>query len=67
VLALENTRAVASRAASQKVTFGEFASPDEQIAALDEVTEDDVRAVAAKVGGDPVVACVGPHDAADFE
>ncbi|HEX8645471.1 MAG TPA: pitrilysin family protein [Thermoleophilaceae bacterium] len=67
VLALENTRAVASRAASQKVTFGEIGSPDELIAALDAVTDDDVREVARKVGGDPVVACVGPHDADDFE
>jgi predicted Zn-dependent peptidase len=67
VLALESTRAVASRAASQKVTFGEIASPDVMIAALDSVTEDDVRDVAAQVVGEPVVACVGPHDAGDFE
>jgi predicted Zn-dependent peptidase len=67
VLALESTRAVASRAASQKVTFGELASPDEMIAALDAVTDDDVRAVAAEVTGEPVVACVGPHEAGDFE
>jgi predicted Zn-dependent peptidase len=67
VLALENTRAVASRAAAQKVTYGQLGSPDEMIAALDAVTDDDVRAVAEKVTGDPVVACVGPHDAGDFE
>ena len=67
VLALENTRTVASRAAAQKVTYGELGSPDEMIAALDAVSEDDVRAVAAKVTGDPVVACVGPQDPADFE
>jgi predicted Zn-dependent peptidase len=67
VLALESTRAVASRAASQKVTFGELGSPDAMIAALDAVTDEDVREVAAKVAGDPVVACVGPHDTADFE
>jgi predicted Zn-dependent peptidase len=67
VLALESTRVVASRAASQKVTFGQIASPDEMIAALDAVTEDDVRAVAAQVTGEPVVACVGPHEAPDFE
>jgi predicted Zn-dependent peptidase len=66
VLALESTRAVASRAAAQKVTFGELGSPDEVIAALDAVTEDDVRAVAEHVKGDPVVACVGPHDESDF-
>ena len=67
VLALENTRAVASRAASQKVTFGELGSPDEMIAALDAVTDDDVRDVARKVTGEPVVACVGPHESGDFE
>ena len=66
VLALENTRAVASRAAAQKVTHGQLVTPDEMIAALDAVTDDDVREVAAEVAGDPVVACVGPHEAADF-
>ena len=58
---------MASRAASQKVTFGELGSPDEMIAALDAVTEDDVRQVAAQVTGEPVVACVGPHAVGDFE
>jgi predicted Zn-dependent peptidase len=67
VLALESTRAVATRAAAQKVTYGQLGSPDVLIAALDAVTEDDVREIGAKVGGDPVVACVGPHDPADFE
>jgi predicted Zn-dependent peptidase len=67
VLELESTRAVASRAAAQKVTFGELGSPDEMIAALDAVTEDDVREVAAQVSGAPVVACVGPHEPSDFE
>ena len=67
VLALESTSAVARRAASQKVTFGEIGSPDEMIAALDAVTDDDVREVASEVRGAPVVACVGPHEAAAFE
>jgi predicted Zn-dependent peptidase len=67
VLMLESTGAVASRAAREKVTFGELRPPDDAIAALDAVTEDDVRAVAAQLEGDPVVACVGPHEAADFE
>ncbi|HEX8744064.1 MAG TPA: pitrilysin family protein [Thermoleophilaceae bacterium] len=67
VLALESTRAVASRAAAQKVTFGRLGSPDEMIAALDAVSEDDVRELAASVTGDPVVACVGPHEPDDFE
>ncbi len=62
VLALESTGAVARRAAGQKVTFGEVSSPDEMIEALDAVTEDDVRSVARDITGDPVVACVGPHE-----
>jgi predicted Zn-dependent peptidase len=66
VLALENTGAVARRAAGQKVTFDELSSPDEAIAALDAVTAEDVRAIAERIGGEPAVACVGPHDAAEF-
>jgi predicted Zn-dependent peptidase len=66
VLALESTGGVARRAAGQKVTFGEVTSPDETIEALDSVTEDDVRAIARGITGDPVVACVGPHSEADF-
>ena len=66
VLSLESTRAVASRAASQKIVFDEVRSPDDTIAALDAVTDDDVREVASQLEGDPVVACVGPHTAEDF-
>jgi predicted Zn-dependent peptidase len=67
VLSLESTGAVASRAARSKVVFGELSSPDETIEALDAVSADDVRAVAEQLDGEPVVACVGPHTAADFE
>jgi predicted Zn-dependent peptidase len=67
VLALEGTNAVARRAAAQKVTFGEISSPEEAIAALDAVTEDEVREVARGVAGAPSVACVGPHTVGDFE
>jgi predicted Zn-dependent peptidase len=66
VLSLESTGAVARRAAGQKVTFGEITSPDATIEALDAVTEDDVRRVAATITGAPVVACVGPHAEEDF-
>jgi predicted Zn-dependent peptidase len=66
VLSLESTGAVARRAAGQKVSFGEVTSPDETIEALDAVTEDDVRAVARDIAGEPVVACVGPHSEDDF-
>jgi predicted Zn-dependent peptidase len=67
VLMLERTSAVASRAARDKVTFGELRSPDDAIAALDAVTEDDVREAAGLVDHAPVVACVGPHKAEDFD
>jgi predicted Zn-dependent peptidase len=67
VLALESTGAVARRAAGQKVTFGVISSPDETIEALDAVTEDDVKRIAADIHGDPVLAVVGPHDQSDFE
>jgi predicted Zn-dependent peptidase len=65
LLALEGTNAVARRAAGHKVTFGEIASPEEVIAALD--AADEVREIAAGVSGPPAVACVGPHSAAEFE
>ena len=67
VLMLESTGAVASRAAREVVTFGELRSPDDAIAALDAVTEDEVREVARRIEGPPTVACVGPHRAEDFD
>jgi predicted Zn-dependent peptidase len=67
VLMLESTGAVASRAAREKVTFGELRSPSDAIAALDAVTEQDVHEVAGLVDGAPVVACVGPHRVEAFE
>jgi predicted Zn-dependent peptidase len=66
VLMLESTGAVASRAAREKVVFGDLRSPDHAIAALDAVTPDDVREVASQLEGGPVVACVGPHAVEDF-
>ena len=67
VLSLESTSTAARRAAAQRITFGQIASPDQMIAALDAVTEDDVREVARAVTGPPVVACVGPHEPDEFE
>ena len=67
VLALEGTGAVARRAAGQKVTFGEVVSPEATIEALDAVTLDDVRQVAAGIDHAPTVACVGRHETAEFE
>ena len=66
VLALESTNAVARRAAGNKVTYGEVTSPEAVIDALDAVTFDEVRQVAADIAGDPSVACVGPHAVDDF-
>jgi predicted Zn-dependent peptidase len=67
VLALESTNAVARRAAGNKVTYGDVASPEDTIDALDAVTFDEVRQVARDIEGEPAVAVVGPHEQADFE
>jgi len=66
VLAFENTNAVARYAASQTVVFGQDIDPDGAIAVLDDTTADDVREVARGISEDLAVACVGPHDAAEF-
>jgi predicted Zn-dependent peptidase len=66
VLAFENTNAVARHAANQKIVFGEDIDPDAAIAALDAVTFQEVREVAAGVADRLAVACVGPHAAEEF-
>jgi predicted Zn-dependent peptidase len=66
VLAFENTNAVARYGASQKIVYGQNIDPDAAIAALDAVTFDEVREVAANVADDLAVACVGPHEQGDF-
>jgi len=66
VLAFENTNAVARNAANQSIVFGESIDPDEAIAALDSVTFEQVREVAAGVADDLAVACVGPHGVEEF-
>jgi len=66
VLAFESTNAVARYAASQKIVFGEDIDPDVAIAALDAVTFEQVREVAAEVAEELAVACVGPHEPGDF-
>jgi len=66
VLAFENTGAVARYAASQRVVFGQDIDPDVAIAALDAVTFEEVREVAAGVADKLAVACVGPHAAEEF-
>jgi predicted Zn-dependent peptidase len=66
VLAFESTNAVARYGASQKIVFGEDVDPDAAIAALDAVTFEQVREIAADVADELAVACVGPHEAGDF-
>jgi predicted Zn-dependent peptidase len=66
VLSFENTNAVARYAASQKIVYHESIDPDEAIAALDAVTFDEVREVAAGVADNLAIACVGPHGADEF-
>jgi predicted Zn-dependent peptidase len=66
VLAFENTNAVARYSANQQIVFGEDIDPDAAIAALDAVTYDEVRQVAAGVADNLAVAVVGPHTADEF-
>jgi predicted Zn-dependent peptidase len=66
VLAFENTGAVARYAAGRAIVFGEDIDPDAAIRALDEVTYEEVRTVAASVADNLAVACVGPHTAEEF-
>jgi predicted Zn-dependent peptidase len=66
VLAFENTNAVARYAANQQIVFGESIDPDGAIAALDAVTFEQVREVAARVADNLAVACVGPHTVDEF-
>jgi predicted Zn-dependent peptidase len=66
VLAFENTNAVARHAATQTVVHGQEVDPDAAIALLDEVTFEDVAEVAQGISEDASVACVGPHEVAEF-
>jgi predicted Zn-dependent peptidase len=66
VLAFENTGAVARHAATRSIVFGEKIDPDAAIAALDAVTFEEVREVAAGVADNLAIACVGPHTAEEF-
>jgi predicted Zn-dependent peptidase len=66
VLAFENSNAVARYGANQAIVFREDIDPDAAIAALDAVTFDEVREVAAGVADELAVAVVGPHQAEEF-
>ena len=66
VLAFENSGAVARHAATRQIVFGEEIEPDAAIAALDAVTFQQVREIAAGVAESLAVACVGPHNVEEF-
>src|SRR5215216_5459963 len=66
VLAFENTNAVARHAATQTVVHGQEVDPDAAIAVLDDVTFADVADVARGISEAASVACVGPHEVAEF-
>lgn len=66
VLAFENTGAVARYAANTSIIFGESIDPDAAIAALDDVSFEEVREVGKSVADELAIACVGLHEADDF-
>jgi predicted Zn-dependent peptidase len=66
VLGFEGSDSVARHAASMKIVADDDIDPDSQIAAIDAVTFDDVREVAAGISEEFAVAVVGPHDASEF-
>lgn len=65
-IAFENSRAVASHAAQQRIVHREDVDPDMSIRLLDEVTFEQVVESAAGVADELAVAVVGPHAAEDF-
>ena len=66
VLGFEGSDAVARHGAYMKIVAGKDIDPDSQIAAIDGVTFDDVREVAAGISEELAVAVVGPHEASEF-
>src|SRR5579875_1334621 len=66
-IAFENTGAVARYAAQQTIVYDEPVDPDAAIDRLDEVTFDEVRAVAAGIDDELSIACVGPHTVEELE
>ena len=67
-IAFENSGAVARFAAQQTIVHGgDEIDPDHTITLLDEVSYDEVRAVAAGIEDVLAVACVGPHTVEELE
>jgi predicted Zn-dependent peptidase len=67
VLAFENANAVARYAAGQAIVHDEDIDPDAAIAALDSVTFEQVDEAARGISAELAVACVGPHEAEEFD
>src|SRR5579864_1371027 len=65
-IAFENSRAVASHAAQQRVVYDEDVDPDLAIRLLDEVSFEQVVETASRVADELAVAVVGPHTTEDF-
>jgi predicted Zn-dependent peptidase len=65
-IAFENSRAVASHAAQQRIVFDEEVDPDRAIRLLDEVSFEDVVKTARAIEDELAVAVVGPHTVEDF-
>jgi predicted Zn-dependent peptidase len=65
-IAFESTGTIARTAATQAIVFGQEIDPEATIAALDAVTFDQVREVAADISTEFSVACVGPHTIDEF-
>jgi predicted Zn-dependent peptidase len=70
VLGLEDTGSRMSRLGKGELLYDELLTVDQVLAAVDAVTADDVRAIAAEVyGGQPSLAVIGPfadHDFTDY-
>src|SRR5579875_776450 len=66
-IGFENSGAVARYAAQQTIVYDEPVDPDAAIDRLDEVTFDEVRAVAAGIDDELSIACVGPHTVEELE
>ena len=66
-IGFENSGAVARYAAQQTILYDEPVNPDAAIDRLDQVTFDEVRAVAAGIADELSIACVGPHTVQELE
>ena len=64
LVGLEDSRSVASWVGSQELTYGEIKTPEEVMEKIDEVTAEDVQALAAELFRTELLslALVGPYD-----